>query len=185
MVRANTPVSVGYRFRPGDKPAGQCPAALPGAKSRPSLREPDHPPIHAVQQAWREFVERYEEFTDLLCVSAKKGVCSGREARYAAVRSWLLERYPHIAPRLRPFFHGSWDNSAAALTLVDPVSEHRRALDCFESLLVPPTLEELFRDDSGALIDKVSRLSEAVYKCDDILMLASPVASLAEHAGES
>lgn len=119
--------------------------------------------------AWQEFVEHYEQFTDLLCVAAKEGVSSRREARYASLRCWLLQNYPHVAPRLRPYLAGCRENGNTELTLVDPVSSHRRRLDCFESVLLPNTLEDLFREDSGGLIDLVSRVSDAVYKCDELL----------------
>jgi hypothetical protein len=169
MVRANTPLSIGPFPRPSDELAAESHTALPGASNHAPRVALDHLQSLAALEDWREFVEQYEQLTDLLCVAAKEGACSRREARYAALRSWLLEYYPHVGPWLRPFFPCCLDRSEIDVTWVDPLSGQRRVLDCFESVLVPSTLKDLFRQDCGGLIERVSRVSEAVYQCDDLV----------------
>ena len=49
-----------------------------------------------------QFEAQYDELVDLLCWSAKDGVHTDRDTRYATARSWMLRNYPGIQSRLRP-----------------------------------------------------------------------------------
>lgn len=168
MVSGNTPQPLGFGPWRGGRPAGDSPASLSAATERSHRHDQAVSPCTTVS-TWAEFVAHYEQFTDLLCVAAKDGVCRHHEVKYAFLRGWLLENYAHIAPRLRPFLTVPGRDPQVRVTLVDPVTGRRRVLDCFESVLLPATLDDLLRQDSGDLIDQVSCLSEAVYRCADLI----------------
>lgn len=173
MVRSNTPHPFLFRFRStGGGKTSDAPAALPAKQLR--RNKPKAAPLPSGQEAWREFVKRYEEFTDLLCVAAKDGVTESRENGYAELRRWFLENYPRVSPRLYPFLVRSGACVESAVVMVDPSSGRRRPLDGFEIVFLSSTLEELLRRDCGGLIDQVSRLSDAVYECNDSLMAELP-----------
>jgi hypothetical protein len=163
MVRSSTPLPFVFRFRPGAREKADAPSALPqklaGRRRVPGVIAPR--PL----QTWRDFVHRYEEFTDILCVAAKDGCTDRREARYSTLRCWLMENYHAIAPRLRPYLVQA--SASATLTMVEPFSGRRRPLDGFEVLFTSASLADLLERDRGDLIERVSRVSEAVYSCND------------------
>lgn len=47
-----------------------------------------------------QFEERYEDLVDLLCWSAKDGIHTDRDKRYAEVRDWMARNYPRVRPHL-------------------------------------------------------------------------------------
>ncbi|HEX5324961.1 MAG TPA: hypothetical protein VFW40_14350 [Capsulimonadaceae bacterium] len=165
MVRSNTPLPFVFRFRPASKERpSDAPTALPPklARRRRALAIAAPSPL----QNWRDFVARYEEFTDVLCIAAKDGCTERREARYALLRCWLMENYYAISPRLRPFLAQASARADEKFTMVEPISGRRRPLDSFEMLFTSNTLTDLLARDQGGLIEHVTRISDAVYSCD-------------------
>ena|SRR5579883_1707002 len=164
MVRSNTPLPFVFRFRPGSRErAADAASALPPKllrRGRAGIAAPS--PL----QNWRDFVIRYEEFTDLLCVAAKDGCTDRREARYSALRCWLMENYHSVSMKLRPFLAQARLSATPSFTMVEPFSRRRRPLDAFEALFTATSLADLLVRDGGGLIDHITNLSNAVYACD-------------------
>ena len=55
--------------------------------------------------------------------------------------------------------------TADVLPSVVDYAGQKRSLDALEALFLPPTLREVLKHDTGDLIPRVARISEAVYRC--------------------
>ncbi len=172
MVRSNTPLP--FMFRLKNQASGVCRKAVLSKSPTTALiaplsferRRKASGVLAAtnVKQLWSSFVDRYEQFTDVLCGAAKNGCTRQLESEYSLLRRWFLEHYYRVAPRLRPYLEAS-----CARTRPLPMLEHptglKREMDRFEAVFVPVSLHEVLEGDNGDLIESISRLSEAVYLC--------------------
>jgi hypothetical protein len=110
---------------------------------------------------WRTFVDKFERFTPVLCTAAQYGVTQASEQEYLDLRTWFLDNYYELAPRLRPHM-----GSDVFGRLAGAYASQDRALDGFEAIFLPRTLNELLARDSGDLICVISQLSQAVYSVE-------------------
>lgn len=175
MIRSNLPIPFLYRLRlRASSAARRAQSSLVQYRQPRGVETHGHlRPLAARRTAgsdaaafWAEFIDQYERFTDVLCAAAKTG-CDGRtESEYAQVRCWLVANYYRIAARLRPYLETEFAASDAVETpVVVDYAGQKRAFDVLEALFLPPTLRALLTHDSGDLIPRVARISEAVYRC--------------------
>ena len=176
MIRSNLPLPFLYRLRL------QAGAAARQATSSPVNYRQTRPqaggarPASArsaairraatgdVAQLWLHFIDQYEAFTDILCAAAKSGCDGRRESDYAQLRRWFVANYYRTAGRVRPYLEAEFNQEAAMPSVVDYAGQ-KRCLDALEALFLPPTLREVLKHDTGDLIPRVARISEAVYRC--------------------
>jgi hypothetical protein len=93
-----------------------------------------------------QFQEQYEELVDLLCWSAKEGVHTNRDARYAEARAWMLRHYPRLRTRLRTHW-----------------AETDTERDPFAALFASPNIEEVINGEGG--IEDMFRSRDALEAC--------------------
>lgn len=93
-----------------------------------------------------QFEERYEDLVDLLCWSAKDGVHTDRDRRYAEARTWMAHHYPRIRPYLLP--HWQQDNAER---------------DPFAALFASENVEEVINGIGG--IEDMVRSRAALEAC--------------------
>jgi hypothetical protein len=120
-------------------------------------------------------VGHYERFTDALCSGAKDGCTSSVERDYATAKRWFERHYAVVATRIRPYLDVEFSAevavganprlSATGVSKIADYSGHKRENDALEILFRAPTLREMLRRDSGDLIPRIARISEAVYRC--------------------
>ena len=176
MIRSNLPLPFLYRLRL------QAGAAARQATSAPVNYRPARPPSSGTRPAsarsaairraatgdaaqfWLHFIDQYEAFTDILCAAAKTGCDSRKESEYAQLRRWFVANYYRTAARVRPYLLTEFGQTDILPSIVDYAGQ-KRALDALEALFLPPTLREVLRHDTGDLIPRVARISEAVYRC--------------------
>lgn len=176
MIRSNLPLPFMYRLRlRAGAAASRATASLVGYRqTRPpsSSVRPAGARSAAIRrtasgdiaQAWLTFIDQYEVFTEVLCAAAKNG-CDGRtESEYARTRRWFVTNYYRTAARVRPFLEAEFGGTDQTPSVVDYAGQ-KRSLDALEALFLPPTLREVLKHDTGDLIPRVARISEAVYRC--------------------
>ena len=174
MIRSNLPLPFLYRLRlqagaaarrAMSPPVNYRDARTAGggrpAAARPAARRAG---VGDVAQFWLLFIEQYQTFTDVLCASAKTGCDSRRESEYAQLRRWFVANYYRTASRVRPYLEAEFGETDALPSIVDYAGQ-KRALDALEALFLPPTLREVLKHDTGDLIPRVARISEAIYRC--------------------
>ncbi len=121
---------------------------------------------------WCDFIEKYERFTSILCETAKNGganISARAESEYVALRHWFLENYIVFGGRLRPYLAevGARTGIKAKIKVVHRSTGFRRSMDALEQMFVPVTLVDVLRQDMGDLIQRISKISDAVYRCFD------------------
>ncbi len=173
MIRSNLPLPFLYRLRlrAAARKAAAPPTAYrhrtPGVSSRSAGARSAAVRRAATGDAarlWLHFIDQYELFTELLCAAAKNG-CDGRkESEYAQMRRWFVVNYYRTAARVRPYLEAEFGPEDALPHVADYAGQ-TRALDALEALFLPPTLHEVLKQDTGDLIPRVARVSEAVYRC--------------------
>ena len=105
-------------------------------------------------RSMQEFVSRYDDLVDLLCWTAKEGPSDMRRARYSELRSWFVQNYEPVRPRVLRYLDTLPDDR-------EPVAsgtEHPR--DAFESLFLPHHIDSLIHSD--AVIHRIMRTRCAV-----------------------
>lgn len=176
MIRSNLPLPFLYRLRLQAGAAARRATASPvdyrqrrpgSASGRPASAR--SAAIRAAggdaAQVWLNFIDQYEAFTANLCAAAKSG-CDGRkESEYAQMRRWFVANYYRTAARVRPYLEAEFGGGDVLPSVVDYAGQ-RRSLDALEALFLPPTLKEVLKHDTGDLIPRVARISEALYRCD-------------------
>jgi hypothetical protein len=116
---------------------------------------------------WPEFLGFFERFTDALVVAAKDGCSEKLEREYQAVREWIGPRYYRIAEMLRPYLHmRSASPKASRLRVRFKTKRQCSKRENLQELFAQGTIKDLLGNDSGLLISRLSRLSDAVYLCD-------------------
>jgi hypothetical protein len=177
MIRTNLPLPFLYRirlrallaarrFHPKHKNTGRMnetngPLNLRAFKARAGNDGTD--------RLWSDFVDRYELFTEILCSAARNGCDAGKESQYAQLRFWFAANYYRVATRLKPYLDAELNGEEcrrSRAALVDDIRNHPKASDFLETLLMARSLRDLLKNDTGALIPLVARISEAVYLCD-------------------
>lgn len=113
-------------------------------------------------EVWSDFIEHYERFTGALCCAAMDGSNSRVEREFAVAKRWFDKHYGAIASRVRPFLDAEFHTDGRAL-----VHSGRRHEDMLESLLHAPSLKDLLLRDTGDLLPRIGRISEAVYRCHE------------------
>lgn len=175
MIRSNLPLPFLYRLRLQAGAAARRAITAPvnyrdarpmttggrTSASRPAARRAAP---GDTAQFWQLFIDQYESFTDVLCASAKAGCDSQRESEYAQLRRWFVANYYRTASSVRPYLEAEFGGAAALPSIVDYAGQ-RRCLDALEALFLPPTLREVLKHDTGDLIPRVARISEAIYRC--------------------
>lgn len=174
MIRSNLPLPFLYRLRL--RAAARKASAPPTAYRQSRPQSPSARPAGArsaavrraatgdVARLWLHFIDQYELFTEVLCAAAKTG-CDGRkESEYAQMRRWFVANYYRTAARVRPYLDEEFGPEDALPRVADYAGQ-TRALDALEALFLPPTLHEVLKQDTGDLIPRVARISEAVYRC--------------------
>ena len=163
MIRSNLPLPFLYRLR---LRAGAAAREATAAPSRPAVRAAARRPGASTDAAsvWRNFIDQYERFTDTLCAAAKSGCDSRTESDYAQMRCWFVANYYRTAARVRPALEKEFGAESAGPSIADYAGQ-KRSLDALEALFLPPTLREVLKHDTGDLIPRVARISEAVYRC--------------------
>ena len=176
MIRSNLPLPFMYRLRlRAGAAASRATASLVGYRqSRPqaSSARPASARSAAIRrtasgdaaQAWLNFIDQYEVFTEVLCAAARNGCDSRKESEYAQMRRWFVTNYCRTAARVRPYLEAEFGGADLLPSVVDYAGQ-KRSLDALEALFLPPTLREVLKHDTGDLIPRVARISEAVYRC--------------------
>ena len=176
MIRSNLPLPFLYRLRLQAGAAARRATASPvgyrqtrpqAASARPSSARSAAIRRAAsgdAAQAWLNFIDQYEAFTEVLCAAAKNGCDSRKESEYAQMRRWFVTHYYRTAARVRPYLEGEFGDADVLPSVLDYAGQ-RRSLDALEALFLPPTLKEVLKHDTGDLIPRVARISEAVYCC--------------------
>ena len=175
MIRSNLPLPFLYRLRLQAGAAARRAMSPPvnyrdtraaGGAGRPTAARPAarRAAVSDVAQFWLLFIEQYEAFTDVLCASAKAECDSRREAEYARLRCWFVANYYRTASRVRPYLEAEFGETDALPSIVDYAGQ-KRSLDALEALFLPPTLREVLKHDTGDLIPRIARISEAIYRC--------------------
>ncbi len=161
--------TAGYRAEAGNAGAGLPPNARPHAARRLVAT--------GAGQFWEEFIDEYERFTGVLCAAAQWG-CDGRkESEYAQLRRWFVTHYYRIAGRIRPYLDAesaSEDPALQSQAVIADYAGRERSLDALEALFLPPTLRDVLCHDTGNLLPRIARISEAVYRCHDEWQAAQP-----------
>ena len=85
-------------------------------------------------------LERFEQFTGVLCLTAQYGQNAGREQTYAEIRDWMRANHDQLTVLLAP-----------------------ATIDLFDA----STLQELLESDDGELIGSVGQISETLYHVSD------------------
>ena len=176
MIRSNLPLPFLYRLRlqAGAAARRRRPRRSITARRAPAAgsARPASARSAAIRRAatgdaaqfWLHFIDQYEAFTAILCAAAKTG-CDGRkESEYAQLRRWFVANYYRTAARVRPYLEAEFGEMDALPSVVDYAGQ-KRSLDALEALFLPPTLREVLKHDTGDLIPRVARISEAVYRC--------------------
>jgi hypothetical protein len=98
-----------------------------------------------------EFADRYERLVSVLCDAAKNGCAPRLEVEYVDIRRWLLDRRSTL-----PSYRGAKVSLSRGETGAtdDPI----------EQIVRPTTLADLLATDAGELIERVSKVSEAVFE---------------------
>lgn len=174
MIRSNLPLPFLYRLRL--RVAAHKTATSPAAyrQARPQAASVRAASVRSaavrraatgdVARLWLHFIDQYELFTEVLCAAAKTG-CDGRkESEYAQMRRWFVANYYRTASRVRPYLEAEFGPEDSLPHVADYAGQ-TRALDALEALFLPPTLHEVLKQDTGDLIPRVARISEAVYRC--------------------
>ena len=176
MIRSNLPLPFLYRLRlqAGDaaRRATASPVNYRQSRSSASASRPSSVRSAAIRRAangdaaqvWLTFIDQYEVFTEVLCASAKNGCDSRKESEYAQMRRWFVANYYRTAARVRPYLEAELGTGDVLPRIVDYAGQ-KRSLDALEALFLPPTLKEVLKHDTGDLIPRVARISEAVYRC--------------------
>ncbi len=176
MIRSNLPLPFLYRLRLRAGAAARRATASPTGYRQTRPQAPSGRPASArsaairraasgdAAQAWLHFIDQYEVFTDVLCAAAKNGCDSRRESEYAQMRRWFVTNYYRTAARVRPYLEVEFGDADVLPSVVDYAGQ-KRSLDALEALFLPPTLREVLKHDTGDLIPRVARISEAVYQC--------------------
>ena len=174
MIRSNLPLPFLYRLRLQAGSAARRAFSSPAVYRQPAATggRPQNARQAAARRAgvgdaaqlWFDFVGQYERFTDVLCAAAKDGCDARRESEYAQLRRWFVANYYRLSARLRPYLDAEFEPDAPTPTIQDYAGQ-RRSLDVLEALFLPPTLREVFTHDTGDLIPRVGRVSDAVYRC--------------------
>jgi hypothetical protein len=121
----------------------------------------------AATKAWKEFVEVYQTLTDVLCVAAKDGCTEKLEREYMVLRRWFLARYCGVSDALRPYLSSRQvQHSRIVRRTPRKVIARARQLDLVEAIFHQQTVRAILDEDSGDLISRISKLSDAVYRCD-------------------
>ncbi len=164
MIRSNLPLPFLYRLRLRAGDAARR-AAAPPATYRPARSAVRRTALGSPQaQAWLQFIGQYELFTEVLCAAAKNGCDSRKETEYARMRCWFVANYYRTAARVRPALEEEFGAEAGTPSIADYAGQ-KRTLDALEALFLPPTLREVLKHDTGDLIPRVARISEAIYRC--------------------
>jgi len=80
------------------------------------------------------------------------------------MRCWFVANYYRTAARVRPALEKEFGPESAGPCIADYAGQ-KRSLDALEALFLPPTLREVLKHDTGDLIPRVARISEAIYRC--------------------
>lgn len=173
MIRSNLPLPFLYRIRLQAGAAARRAISPPvnyratrpvgGGRSAGSRSVGRHTGSGDAAQFWLLFIDQYETFTDVLCASAKAGCDPHRESEYAQLRCWFVANYYRTAARVRPYLEAEFCEAAILHNIVDYAGQ-KRCLDALEALFLPRTLREVLKHDTGDLIPRVARISEALYR---------------------
>ena len=176
MIRSNIPLPFLYRLRLRAGAAARQANSVPVnyRQNRPpaSSARPSSARSAAIRRAatgdaaqfWLHFIDQYEAFTDILCAAAKAGCDTHKESEYAQLRRWFVANYYRTAASVRPYLDTEFVQSEALPSIMDYAGQ-KRCLDALEALFLPPTLREVLKHDTGNLIPRVARISEAIYRC--------------------
>ncbi len=176
MIRSNIPLPFLYRLRlhAGAAARQAASSSVNYRQNRPASisARPTSARSSAIRRAatgdaaqfWLHFIDQYEAFTDILCAAAKAGCDTRKESEYAQLRRWFVANYYRTASRVRPYLDAEFAESAALPSVMDYAGQ-KRSLDALEALFLPPTLREVLKHDTGDLIPRVARISEAIYRC--------------------
>ncbi len=160
MIRSNLPLPFLYRLRLRAG-AARREASAPARAARAAARRPLPSDAAGV---WLHFIGQYERFTETLCAAAKNGCDPAKESEYAQMRCWFVANYYRTSARLRPELEREFGAECAGPSIADYAGQ-KRSLDALEALFLPATLREVLKHDTGDLIPRVARISEAVYRC--------------------
>ena len=175
MIRSNLPIPFLYRLRLQAGAAAKRAAASPVDYRQPRPDDVNSRPLKArstaarrgalgdAGQFWLDFIDQYQTFTDMLCAAAKSGCDSRKESEYAQMRRWFVGNYYRVTGRVRPYLDAEF--AGETLPVVVDYAGQKRTLDALEALFLPPALRDLLKQDTGDLIPRVARVSEAVYRC--------------------
>lgn len=96
------------------------------------------------------FMEKYDDFVDLLCWAAKEGVQDWREARYIELRSWMRVHYRPLRRKLRAFCTEDGvptpEDPFAILFAPETITEAINSVTSIEILMQTRAALEAFQD---------------------------------------
>ena len=165
MIRSNLPLPFLYRLRLNAGAAARRAATSPIASRGVRQAAARRPAAGAAAQLWQEFIDRYEAVTSVLCAAAMSGCDTQKESEYAQLRRWFVANYYRLAARLRPALEAEFAQEDLPTPLIADYAGQKRALDPLEALFLPSTLGDVLRQDTGDLIPRIARISDAVYRC--------------------
>ncbi len=176
MIRSNLPLPFLYRLRlqagAAARQATSSPVNYRQTRPQTASARPASARSAAIRRAatgdaaqfWLHFIDQYEAFTNILCAAAKTGCDGPEESEYAQLRRWFVSNYYRSAARIRPYLLTEFGELDILPSVVDYAGQ-KRSLDALEALFLPPTLREVLKHDTGDLIPRIARISEAVYRC--------------------
>lgn len=120
-------------------------------------------PIAEQRQLLAEFYEKFEDLVEMICDAGYAGDAEPYQARYEAVRTWLLRAYPQIKPYITA--HLTHDPSDAEFGL----NTVGYATDAIEALFCAERLSTVLEKDGGYLISRLERAQSGVFRYSDYL----------------
>lgn len=178
MIRSNVPLPLLFKLRL--RATSVARRAIARNTSTLRYRTSTDPKKHATRHTtgnrtlsdvspvlWAQFIERYEQFTDVLCCAAKNGCTADIETEYTDIRNWFTRNYRSVAQKVRPFLDVEFtgDNETPSTSLIKDYAGSTRTVDALEAIFIPHSISEMLHTDKGDLIPKIARVSDAVYRC--------------------
>lgn len=111
----------------------------------------------------RDFYERYNDLSEILCDAARYGPTTRLETNYSDVRKWMVSHYGPIRRFVVAYLRYDSADARQGLDL------HGQSADAFEALFCASTLGEFLRADDGLMIARMSRTREALHLYGDHL----------------
>jgi len=118
-------------------------------------------------ELWADFIDHYERFTDALACGAKDGCSLRVEREFTTAKRWFDKHYRSVAARVRPYLDVEFNGDKRVAVMSGDFSGVLRHQDMLEALIAAPSLKDLLLKDTGDLLPRIGRISDAVYRCHE------------------